>query len=76
MFKKAVLGVIRFYQAVLSFDYGIFAGRGPVCRFSPTCSQYTYEAVEKFGIIKGFLLGVKRISKCHPWNKGGLDPVK
>lgn len=76
MLRKAVLKIIRAYQLVLSPDFGIFAGHGPVCRFSPTCSQYTYEAVEKFGVIKGFFLGAKRILKCHPWNKGGFDRVK
>ncbi|PIV62338.1 membrane protein insertion efficiency factor YidD, partial [Candidatus Roizmanbacteria bacterium CG01_land_8_20_14_3_00_33_9] len=46
-----------------------------VCRFHPTCSQYTYQAVEKYGSLKGLWLGFKRIIRCHPWNKGGFDPV-
>ncbi|KKS65017.1 MAG: hypothetical protein UV67_C0020G0007 [Parcubacteria group bacterium GW2011_GWC1_43_12] len=75
MFNKAVLKIIRTYQNVFSFDRGIFANRAPVCRFSPTCSQYTYEAIEKFGIIKGIFFGIKRVLRCHPWNKGGFDPV-
>jgi len=45
------------------------------CRFTPTCSEYTKEAIIKHGIIKGTYLGIKRISKCHPWGKSGYDPV-
>ncbi len=46
-----------------------------VCRFQPTCSQYTYQAVEKYGSLKGLYLGFLRIVRCHPWSKGGYDPV-
>ena len=45
------------------------------CRFTPTCSEYTKLAIIKHGIIKGTYLGIKRISKCHPWGKSGYDPV-
>ncbi|MEC8702766.1 MAG: membrane protein insertion efficiency factor YidD [Bacteroidota bacterium] len=45
------------------------------CRFTPTCSEYTKQAIIKYGIIKGTFLGIKRISKCHPWGKSGYDPV-
>tara|TARA_B100000945_G_scaffold140853_1_gene112856 strand:+ start:628 stop:843 length:216 start_codon:yes stop_codon:yes gene_type:complete len=45
------------------------------CRFTPTCSEYTKQAIIKHGIIKGTLLGIKRISKCHPWGKSGYDPL-
>ena len=45
------------------------------CRFTPTCSEYTKQAIIKYGIIKGAFLGIKRISKCHPWGKSGYDPV-
>ncbi len=47
----------------------------PKCRFYPSCSAYAYEAIEKYGSIKGGYLAVKRILKCHPFNKGGYDPV-
>lgn len=67
--KKIILLLIKFYQKYIS----IFLGKN--CRFYPTCSAYTYEAIEKFGIIKGIFLGIKRIIKCHPFHPGGYDPV-
>ncbi len=47
----------------------------PACRFYPTCSEYTMEAVSRHGVPKGLLLGLKRLSRCHPFHAGGLDPV-
>lgn len=76
--KKLALSLIKLYQKTLSFDHG-FVGvffKGGRCRFAPTCSEYTYQAIEKYGIIKGGGLGLKRIFRCHPWSKGGYDPVK
>ena len=67
--KKIVLLFIKFYQVFIS----PFLGKN--CRFIPTCSAYTYEAIEIHGIIKGLYLGMKRILKCHPYNAGGYDPV-
>jgi len=48
----------------------------PICRFEPSCSKYTYQAIEKYGVIKGGFLGAWRIFRCNPFSKGGLDPVK
>ena len=47
----------------------------PACRFEPSCSQYSFEAFDRFGLYKGFLLTVKRLGKCHPWGGYGYDPV-
>jgi len=67
--KKALLLLIKIYKTALS----PLLGRH--CRFLPTCSAYTYEAVEKHGALKGAFLGLKRILKCHPFHAGGHDPV-
>lgn len=45
------------------------------CRFSPTCAQYCYQAISRYGIIRGSWLGLKRITRCHPWGRGGYDPL-
>ncbi|MGI9541132.1 MAG: membrane protein insertion efficiency factor YidD [Flavobacteriaceae bacterium] len=47
----------------------------PSCRYQPTCSQYTMESLKKHGLLKGGILGIKRISKCHPWGGSGYDPI-
>jgi len=72
------LRLIRIYQKTLSFDHGIFRRLFPYgyCRFRPTCSEYGYQAIEKYGVIKGGLMAFGRILRCHPFNKGGDDPVK
>lgn len=67
--KTLLMGVIRGYQRYIS------PLTPPSCRFHPTCSQYTYEAIEKHGAVKGAWLGMKRIARCHPFNPGGFDPV-
>ena len=68
--KKVLISCIKFYRKFIS------PLKRPCCRFYPTCSQYTLEAVEKYGVLKGGIMGIKRILKCHPYNKGGYDPVK
>jgi len=63
------LALIRGYQRFLS------PLLGSTCRYYPTCSHYTYEAIEKYGVIKGGGMGLRRIARCHPWHPGGYDPV-
>jgi putative membrane protein insertion efficiency factor len=76
--KYLIMALIKIYQKTLSFDHGPLKYLYPhgFCRFSPSCSQYTYEAVKKYGSVKGSWLGAKRIFRCNPWNEGGYDPVK
>ncbi|HSX58434.1 MAG TPA: membrane protein insertion efficiency factor YidD [Candidatus Saccharimonadales bacterium] len=71
--KKYALALIRLYQKYISSNIFLFQG---VCRFSPSCSAYTYEAIERYGIIKGSFLGAWRILRCNPFNDGGYDAVK
>lgn len=71
------VGFIRLYQMTLSPDHGPLKHllRNRTCRFHPTCSEYTEQAIRKYGFFKGSWLGMKRISRCHPWNEGGFDPL-
>jgi len=69
MVKKIFLAIIQFYQVAIS------PLKPPTCRFYPTCSHYGVEAIQRFGALKGGWLTLKRISKCHPFHPGGLDPV-
>jgi putative membrane protein insertion efficiency factor len=69
MSKIFSLCALRIYQKYLS------PLKGPSCRFYPTCSTYTIEAIERYGFFKGWKLGLVRILKCHPWHLGGYDPV-
>jgi len=67
--KKALLFLIKLYQKFIS---PMFPNS---CRYNPTCSVYTYQAVEKYGVAKGLFLGIKRILRCNPFFPGGDDPV-
>lgn len=69
MIKALLIRLITLYQLTLSFLIG------NQCRFHPTCSQYTKEAIEQHGCIRGSILGARRICSCHPWHEGGYDPV-
>ena len=67
--RKAVLGLLWLYKR------GISPLLPAACRYHPTCSEYCREAVERYGIAKGLWLGLKRVFRCHPFGKGGMDPV-
>jgi uncharacterized protein len=69
MLKKIFILPIRIYQLTLS------PLLGANCRHHPSCSQYTIEAIQEWGVFKGIWLGMKRISRCHPWGTHGYDPV-
>lgn len=77
MLKLLLLKLIRFYQKWLSLDQGKYLKKLgiKVCRYDPYCSEYTYQAVDKYGIIKGGIMGAYRILRCNPFSKGGNDPV-
>lgn len=67
--RRIALLLLRFYKRFLS------PLLPPMCRFEPTCSVYTMQAVEKYGALRGVWLGMKRLGRCHPFNPGGWDPV-
>ena len=69
IFSKLIIGIVRFYQMAIS------PWLGSSCRYTPTCSHYMIEAVNEWGPLKGFWLGIKRIGRCHPWGGHGHDPV-
>ena len=69
--KTFVLGLIRFYQKIIS----PYLLPGAHCRFTPTCSEYGYQAFSKYPFFKALYLTVKRLLRCHPFHKGGYDPL-
>ena len=69
MITKLMIGMIDIYQRFFSLLFG------SNCRFYPTCSHYLRAAIQLHGPVKGMMLGIKRLSKCHPWHEGGMDPV-
>lgn len=71
--KKIFIFIINLYKKYIS---PIFHKIGFDCKYYPTCSEYTKQAIEKYGVIKGCYLGIKRILKCNPFSKGGYDPLK
>ena len=68
--KTVALRLIWFYQMAISPHLSVS------CRYYPTCSAYTYQSVNKYGVIKGGIMGIKRILRCHPLHPGGYDPVQ
>ncbi|OGJ50622.1 membrane protein insertion efficiency factor YidD [Candidatus Peregrinibacteria bacterium RIFOXYC2_FULL_33_13] len=73
--KDIALLLIRLYQKTISPDHGVIKRLFPFgyCKYSPSCSQYTYLSIEKYGFMKGILKGTYRILRCNPWSKGGID---
>jgi putative membrane protein insertion efficiency factor len=69
LIKRGMLHLVRFYQLAISPHFP------PACRYVPTCSAYAYEAISRYGAAKGLILSVKRILRCHPFHRGGYDPV-
>lgn len=69
IFLNFIILLLIIYQKIISPFFG------QKCRFIPTCSNYSIAVIKKYGLTKGFFLAIKRICKCHPWNKGGYDPV-
>jgi uncharacterized protein len=70
VFGEAGVALIKVYKRFVS------PMLPPSCRFTPSCSLYTLQAIEKYGLLKGVLMGTRRILRCHPFSKGGFDPVK
>jgi putative membrane protein insertion efficiency factor len=67
--KLIGIGFIRLYRVV-------FGWLPSSCRYEPTCSRYTEQAIDKYGLIRGGWMGARRIARCHPWSEGGYDPVR
>tara|TARA_B100001057_G_scaffold87161_1_gene83123 strand:- start:150 stop:389 length:240 start_codon:yes stop_codon:yes gene_type:complete len=63
-------------KIIKGYRYFISPLLGHSCRYLPTCSEYSIDALKEFGLVKGIFLGIKRVLSCHPWGKGGFDPIK
>ncbi len=68
--RKLIVAVLRFYK------WAISPMLPSACRYYPSCSDYTRQAVEKYGPVRGLWMGIKRVARCHPFHSGGLDPVR
>jgi putative membrane protein insertion efficiency factor len=71
--KKLLINILKFYKDFVSPVLEKTFGKA--CRFTPTCSEYTITALEKYGTARGLTLGFKRLASCHPWGRSGYDPV-
>lgn len=71
--RRILIFIIKIYQKIIS---PIFSAMGIKCKYYPTCSEYTKQAIERYGCIKGVYIGGKRIIRCNPFSKGGYDPLK
>jgi putative membrane protein insertion efficiency factor len=71
--KKFLISVLKFYKYFISPVFEKTFGKA--CRFTPTCSEYTITALEKYGTVRGLTLGLTRLASCHPWGRSGYDPV-
>ncbi|HCA66938.1 MAG: membrane protein insertion efficiency factor YidD [Candidatus Jacksonbacteria bacterium RIFOXYA2_FULL_44_7] len=75
--KLLLLSIIRLYQKTFSLDHGPLSFLKPYgqCKFFPSCSEYAYQAVKRYGLFKGSFLSMRRLIRCAPWSKGGVDCV-
>jgi putative membrane protein insertion efficiency factor len=71
--KRLLISILKFYKIFISPILEKLFGNS--CRFTPTCSEYTITALEKYGTVRGLTLGFKRLASCHPWGGSGYDPV-
>ncbi len=77
--KRIALSLILLYKKTEWFHLPIFRAlflSDRICRFLPTCSEYTYQAIDKYGVARGSVIGIRRIIRCHPFSRGGVDELK
>jgi len=77
LIKQFVIGLIVLYQKTLSPDHGLFRARFPhgFCRFYPSCSEYAKQAVDRYGVVRGLWMGIKRVGRCNPWTEPQVDQI-